>query len=369
MIRLRLFSRILVRSVIVRRGPTLTALLGIMTAASVATAMLNLYADFDARMQNEFRGYGSNVIVTSALGPWHALPADALSRVDSVIGSGGTAAPFGYIVATAPDGSAVVVSGTDFNRAQKLNSWWSVSGWPQNSAEGLLGKRASTILGASDHPVTLEYQGKSLQITQRGILSTGAAEESRIYLSMQDFTTWAGTGPTAIEVAVNRSTAGVNQAISALQAALPEAQVTPIRQAIEAQSSVLRKSRAVFFFCTVLIIATVGLCMVGTLTASVLERSKDFALMKALGASSNALNAFFVAEAAALSLLGAGAGAMAGIVIARWIAHANFHSAMEIKYEILPVILLGSLCTSLVAALFPLSLLKHIQPAELLKGN
>ena len=369
MIRLRLFVRILVRSVIVRRGATLTALLGILTAAAVATAMLNLYADFDTRMQKEFRGYGSNILLTSSLGPSHPLPPEYIARVDSLIGPGGAASPFGYVVATSENGSAVVVSGTDFDRVRRLNSWWSVTAWPGNPGDALFGQRASAVLKASDHPVTLYFQGKPLRVAQRGVLSTGAAEESRVYVSMQEFFNWTGLGPSSIEIAVNGSKSEINHAISAMHAAMPDAQVTPIRQAIEAEAGVLRKSRAVFFFCTALIIATVGLCMLGTLTASVLERSKDFALMKALGASSTALNAFFIAEAAALGLLGAIFGVLAGIGIARWISRANFHAPMDIRYEILPIVLLGSLVTLLVAAIFPLTLLKNIEPAEMLKGN
>lgn len=369
MIRLGLFGRILVRSVTVRRGATLTALLGILTAAAAATAMLNLYADFEAKMQKEFRGYGSNVIVTSALGPSHPLPVEYIARIDSLIGPGTAAAPFGYVVASSENGLPVVVSGADFDRARRLNGWWSVTSWPRNPGEALFGKRASSILKASDHPVTLYFQGKPLPLLQRGVLSTGAAEESRIYISMHEFTDWTGLGPSSIEIALNGSTSEIKHTISTMQAALPEAQITPIRQAIEAQAGVLRKSRAVFFFCTALIIVTVGLCMLGTLTASVLERSKDFALMKALGASSTALNAFFVAEAGALGLLGASAGVLAGIGIAKWIARANFHAAMDIRYEILPIVLLGGIVTSLLAAIFPLTLLKDIQPAEMLKGN
>src|SRR5512135_72715 len=123
-----MFLRMLVRAAILRRGRAASALFAMVVAAAVATAMLNLYVDVQAKLRREFRNYGANIILVGRDGT--SLPADALSRADSVLAGRGIAAPFALIVARTADGQPIVVAGADFERVRQLNKWWSVSEWP-----------------------------------------------------------------------------------------------------------------------------------------------------------------------------------------------------------------------------------------------
>ena len=53
-----MFVRMLVRAAVLRRGRAAAALFAMVVAAAVATAMLNLYVDVEAKLQREFRNYG-----------------------------------------------------------------------------------------------------------------------------------------------------------------------------------------------------------------------------------------------------------------------------------------------------------------------
>src|SRR5579872_5658299 len=123
-----MFLRMLLRAAVLRRGRAASALFAMVVAAAVATAMLNLYVDVQAKLQREFRNYGANIILVGKNGA--PLPAKSLGHVDAVLASRGIAAPFGMIVARASDGQPIVVAGTDFDRVKQLNRWWSVSKWP-----------------------------------------------------------------------------------------------------------------------------------------------------------------------------------------------------------------------------------------------
>jgi len=116
-----MFLRMLWRAAVLRRGRAASALLAMVVAAAVATAMLNLYVDVQAKLRREFRKYGANVVVVARDG--QSLPDDTLTTVRSALGSGGIAVPFAYAVARTPDGRSVVVAGTDFQQAQKLNTF------------------------------------------------------------------------------------------------------------------------------------------------------------------------------------------------------------------------------------------------------
>src|SRR5581483_11726201 len=54
MTRRQMFLRMLVRAAVVRPGRVATALVAVAVAATAATAMLNLYADAEAKLQREF---------------------------------------------------------------------------------------------------------------------------------------------------------------------------------------------------------------------------------------------------------------------------------------------------------------------------
>ena len=50
-----MFLRMLMRAAVMRRGRAASALLAMVVAAAVATAMMNLYVDVQAKLRKEFR--------------------------------------------------------------------------------------------------------------------------------------------------------------------------------------------------------------------------------------------------------------------------------------------------------------------------
>jgi len=362
-----MFLRLLLRSALVRPGRSLTALAALAVAATVATAMLNLYTDAGAKLEREFRNYGANLVLIGRDGG--TLPEGALQKVESALGGRGTAVPFSYAIAKTRGGSPVVVAGTDMGRVRTLNSWWSVSAWPAASGDALMGARAAQTLAPGGQPFDLTFQGRTLRVKPMGTLRTGAAEDSRIYLAMPDFQAWTGVGVSTIEVRAAGSPQQVEGTARQLAAALPQAQVRPVRQILEAEAQVLGKTRSTILAAVAVILVTAALCVLATLTASVFDRRKDLAVMKALGASERLANAFFLAEAAALGTTGAVIGFVLGVGAAAWIGRANFHAPISPRLEVFPAVLAGSILVAVLSALIPISLLRHVQPAAILKGE
>jgi putative ABC transport system permease protein len=381
--------RMMWRAALLRRGRAASALLAMIVTAAVATAMLNLYVDVQDKLQREFRSYGANIIVVgSAAGKDSlsnpisnsatSLPADTLSRVDSTLAGRGVSASFAMVVARSANRQPIVVVGTDFDRVQQLDHWWSVSHWPptsgaQNAPEtghpALVGVRALAALSPNDQPFDLAFDGKTLRVTPSGTVQTGAAEDSRIYISLADFENWTGVQPSTIEVAANGSPQEITAVMNQLAQAIPTSEVRPVRQIVEGEARVLGKTRATMLAATALIIVTAALCVLSTLMGWVFDRRRDFAIMKALGASGRLLNSFFAAEAAALGAAGAVIGFCLGIGIAAWIGRVNFHAAVTPRFSMLPLVLAGSIAVTLVSAILPISLLRRVQPAAILRGE
>lgn len=384
-----MFVRMLLRAAVLRRGRAASALFAMVVAAAVTTAMLNLYVDVQAKLQREFRNYGANIILVGKDGA--SLPSGSQGQVDSVLAGRGIAAPFGLIVARTSDGQPIVVAGTNFDRVKQLDRWWSVSNWPAETSENpppstgpgqafsqiqgemghpvLVGVRALPLVSPKERPFDLTFQGKTLHVHAAGTVQTGAAEDSRIYISLADFVSWTGTQPSTIEVAASGSADEVASVMKQLAQAIPAADVRPVRQIMEGQARVLGKTRATLLAAAALIILTAALCVLSTLMGWVFDRRRDFAIMKALGASERLLNGFFAAEAAALGATGAVIGFLLGIGIAAWIGRANFHAPVVPRFSVLPVVLAGSMAVTLLSAILPISLLRRVQPAVILRGE
>ena len=356
------------RAAVLRRGRAASALLAMVVAAAVATAMLNLYVDVQAKLRREFRKYGANVVVVARDG--QSLPDDTLTTVRSVLGSGGIAVPFAYAVARTSDGRSVVVAGTDFEQVQKLNQLvvGNCAGRKRRTMRWLAPMQP-VFVGASGKPFDLSFQGRTLRLNPVGTLQTGAAEDSRIYVSLADFAEWTHVPYSTIEISASGSAEDVSAVIQRLGQALPGADVRPVRQVMEGEAHVLGKMRSTLLVASILIILTAAVCVLSTLTGWVSDRRRDFALMKALGASGRMLQGFFAAEAAALGAVGATLGFAIGVGVAIWIGQVNFHAPVTPRLSVLPVVLVGGIAIALVAAILPISLLRRVQPATILRGE
>jgi putative ABC transport system permease protein len=362
-----MFVRMLLRAAVLRRGRAASALFAMVVAAAVTTAMLNLYVDVQAKLRREFRNYGANIILVGRDGT--SLPSNALSQAESVVAGRGVVAPFALVVARTSDGQAIVVVGSDFERVRQLDRWWSVSNWPAGPNEALVGVRALPVVSPKNQAFDLSFQGHTILVTPAGTVQTGSAEDSRIYLSLADFVAWTGVQPSTVEIAATGSPEEISAVMRQLEQAIPAAEVRPVRQIMEGEARVLGKTRATLLAAAALIILTAALCVLSTLMGWVFDRRRDFAIMKALGASDRLLNGFFAAEAAALGATGALVGFVLGIGLAAWIGRVNFHAPVVPRFSVLPFVLAGSIMVTLLSAILPISLLRRVQPAVILRGE
>jgi putative ABC transport system permease protein len=101
----------------------------------------------------------------------------------------------------------------------------------------------------------------------------------------------------------------------------------------------------------------------------VLERRRDFALMKALGGTQAQLMGLFLAETLLLAFGGVVAGWLLGSFAAWAISEVNFGTASLPRLGVLPLVLVLNLGIAALAAFFPVRSLRGLEPAALLKGE
>jgi putative ABC transport system permease protein len=289
--------------------------------------------------------------------------------MDAVLGNKGMAVPVAYAIAAASDGSRVVVGGADLRALRELNSSWSVRPVENSSGNAWIGSRAAGLLSPRNDKFTIAFGNRTAEVEPAFVFLSGSDDDSRIYLDIAEFTRLTGVQPSTALVRIEGKPQEVRSAIEKLSASLPQAEVKPVRQIAQAQTAVVGKTRSVVLAASIVIIVLIMLCMVATFTSSVLERRRDFAVMKALGASNKTVNVLFASEAVSLALVGAAGGYIVGSGIAFWIGKANFDAAIFPLPMLLLPVLLGCVALALIASTAPLRLLQQIQPAAILRGE
>ncbi len=371
--------RMLLRSLRHRRARSFSALAALTVSALVATALLTLYADLNAKLHHEFRSFGANVVLTASATPGGTDPAApapgsqlddpaTLARIRSAAGSDVLAVPIAYAVATTDRGTPVVVAGIDFAAAEALDSWWKVDRWPTSPDTALLGTRAAGFI-ANEKAVTLTYAGKPLTLRGGGRLRTGGDEDARVYMPLASFVRWTGVPASVVELQIPGGAARVDAAVDALRQNFPDLRVQPVRALVAGESRIVDRTHALLFGAMALISLTVAVSVLATLSASVLERRRDFALMKALGASQAQMLLHFLLEALLIATAGVVLGYILGSAVAWAIGLENFGTATLPRLSLLPVVLLLNVLIAAAAALLPARALRGLQPAALLKGE
>lgn len=363
--RRELFVRLLVKAAWVRKDRALTALISVAVVATIATAALTVYYDLENKLSREFRSFGANVVVTARTG---SLDASTIAAINTSLAGKGDVVPAAYAIADGPSHTRVVIGGADLQALNTLNSWWSSR--PVNSeGNALVGSRAAALYSQNGETFDVAYGSKTLQVHPKAVFNSGSDDDSRIYLSLADFTSLTGLEPNTALIRIDGRPQYIQNKVAELTQAIPQAEVKPVRQITQAQTAIVGKTRSVVLTASAIVLVMIVLCMVATFTSSVLERRRDFAVMKALGASNRTVNVLFAAEASLLSLAGAAIGYVVGSGIAFWIGKANFGAAILPQPLLLLPVFLGSVLLALLASTAPLRLLQQIQPAGILRGE
>ena len=308
-----------------------------------------------------------------------------------------------------------VAVGTDFASLLLLNAGWQILGSTDalDSSACAVGEHAASRLGlrigdaVSIEPIWQDVRqearreqtpaqasiyapestsNQSAQVFRvSNVLRTGASEDDQVFLPLPALQRLAGLDAhggsrgkiSLVELSVPGEPGEVERVVGELSRALasPSAdalqslEVRPVRQIVYAEGKVLGTIRGLVIWLASLIAVIIALCLVATMTAVVLERRKDIAVMKALGASDRLVMRLLLAEGAGLGLLGGLAGVLVGGLLAREVGWRIFRVGLGPDWWTLPVVCLASMTLSTLATFFPVGIVRGVQPAAVLKGE
>jgi putative ABC transport system permease protein len=203
-----------------------------------------------------------------------------------------------------------------------------------------------------------------------GVVTTGGDEDSQIFTSLEVAQNLAGLRGrvSLVQLSVPGTPSEIESFTRRLAGALPGLDVHPVRKLAAAEGSILGRIRGLIFWTIMLILILTMLGVLASMAALAMERSRDVGLMKALGGSVQRIMRLFLAEAAALGVLGGTIGFAIGVVLARWIGGHVFGVAISPRLVVFPATIILAVGVALLGAL-PLRLLGRVRPAEILRGE
>ncbi len=370
-----MFWRLVFRALRLRMQRVVVVFAALAVGAAIVTAMSAVYFDINAKMSQELRTFGANFYVGPGMG--NSMAEKSYQQiVDN--------APPGLVTANSPylygmartELEKVVVMGVWFESLKQIVPYWQVTGnWIGVSFDdrnAMIGyKLANRLeLKVGDSVVLVEgEQKKKLQI--KGIVEAGDATDNVLIINLPLAQSWLHQ-PDLISHAlfsVNNERGQVEQFAEQLQKRYPDREIRPIRKVSASEGQVLDKIKGLMGLVSVVILVLSTLCVNTTLMAIVSERSREFALQKALGAKSSDIVRQIMAETLIIALFAVVVGIIAGYILAQVLGHTVFSASIGLRAQVIPLTVILSLLVALIAAALPTYRAVNIEPAKVLKGE
>ena len=347
------------------------SVLAIALGASLIVAAVNLRGSIRGKLAEELRGYGANLLLVPATGPF-LQEKDLLiledNRVkDRLIGY----VPFLHRVASL-QGRDTVIAGTRLVAIKKLSPWWQVNGrWPERKNEALAGFNVASKLGLRvGDSVTVSQAKSRITLSIAGIVRTGGAEEHQLIVDLEEVQLLTGLPGLLSSVLVSsRAENGLDRTVAFLQREWRGAEVRTLLQVARAEESVLSRLQFFLMVIGILVLFASGLSVFATMATAALERKVEMALMRALGAEKRQIAWIFASEAAAIGGVGGLLGSALGLILAQVIGLSVFRALVLPSLMSLPTGIAIGVGIALLSSLSVVRKTAAIAPAVVLKGE
>ena len=404
--------------------------LTVALCASICVAMLGIVLDVGDKLNAELTTYGSNIVVQPKAdavvsnlyetdrdaAPTAHLDESTIPKIKTIFWAYNivdfTAVLKGPVNVSASGGQVddLSVTGTWFNKKLSLptgettvagvstmRSWWTMEGsWPADDADqAIVGSDLAGRLGLSEgDTVTLTTPTGSRALTVTGVYTSGDSDDDTLYAPLavvqeltghvgqvdqvevkalttpeNDLSRKAAQNPAILSTADWETwycTAYASSIAYQIEEAIPGAVAKQVRQVAAVEGNVLEKTQTLMILMTALSLVAAVLAVASLTTASLVERTGEFALLKAIGASSASVNRLILAETAVLGLVGTAVGALVGSGLAQLIGRIVFGSSITMRPMVYVLVVALISLVLLVATASSMRSILKIQPATAL---
>lgn len=410
------------------------AILTIVLAASLITALMNISIDVGDKMSKEMKSYGANITVTpksenipleiggidyNPLKGQVFLEEKDLPRIKEIFWHNNIVglAPFLKTTGETAGKKRISLLGTTFDKTMPvagdeefrtgvrvINPYWQVAGaWPDDGdpAGILAGAELAREMGwKSGDRIQVripEWPQREEVFTIRGLLSTGGPEESALVAPLPVVQRLAGLEGKVQSVSVSAltvpedklsrkarrnaddlssqeydrwyCTAYVSSITHQIEEAIPNAASRPVWQVAAGEGAVINKIQLLMIVVTIAAFIASGLGISSLMATTIMERSREIGLVKALGAADREVYLLFLSESAVVGVVGGLLGCAAGAGLSQIVGLSVFGSTVAFSPIVVPVNIVISVLIALAGSFMPSRLIARLHPAEVLHGR
>ena len=164
-------------------------------------------------------------------------------------------------------------------------------------------------------------------------------------------------------------TAYVSSICFQIQEAIPQASAQPVRQIADSEGKILEKTELLMALITLMSLLGATLGISNLVTSSVMERSAELALLKAVGAKNGQVTRLVLTEILLTAVLGAAAGYFLGCGFAQIIGKTVFSSSIEMSGMVAFVVGVLILAVTLLGSIPAIRMILRLRPSEVLHGG
>ena len=373
-----MFWRLIFRALRLRLQRVFIIFTALTVGASIVTAMAAVYFDINTKMSQELRTFGANFYIGSADGGMINQ-----AELNAILQT----APDGFITAASPylygvarsDLEKIVLMGVNFDAMRILAPYWQITGSAINvnfdDRNAMIGKTLAERLHVK--------VGDSLQLSKnavekhsfniKGIVEAGDATDNMLIVNVEFAQNWLdkeGVVNNALLNVQNEQGANtVDQFAEKIMQQYPDLTARPIRKVSASEGQILEKIKGLMGLISLVILVLATLCVNTTLIAIVGERSKEFALQKALGARKLDIIRQISTEILIIAFCAIIIGLGLGYLLAQVLGITVFKSYIDMRLPVLPITIVLSLLVAFVAVIIPTRRALSINVANVLKGE
>jgi len=404
--------------------------LTVALCASICVAMLGIVLDVGDKLNAELTTYGSNIVVQPKAdavvsnlyetdrdaAPTAYLDESTIPKIKTIFWAYNivdfSATLKGSVKVSSSGGEVddLSVTGTWFNKdlplstgesvtagVTTLRSWWDLKGsWPQDDAdETVVGSELASQLGVHEgDTVTLAGATGTKELTVTGVYTSGDNDDKTLYAPLavvQDLSDHTGQiakievkALTTPENELSRKAAANPKLLSQadwetwyctaypssiayqIEEVVTGSVAKQVRQVAAVEGNVLEKTQALMILMTGLSLVAAALAVASLTTASLVERTGEFALMKAIGADSVSVIRLILGETAVIGVIGLAVGSAVGSGLAQVIGKVVFSSTITMRPMVFVLVALLIAAVLLLATASSMRSILRIQPATAL---
>ncbi|ESL03030.1 efflux ABC transporter, permease protein [Catonella morbi ATCC 51271] len=326
--------------------------------------------------------------------------------------------PFVKSNAKLSDGSDVQVVGSWFNHHMNLptgeqldagiaslRSWWEIKDgkWIDEQANSnendcMIGSKLAEKLGVkAGDKVKVKGSKEERELNIVGVFSSGGDEDERIFTGLKaaqalsglegkidsievsalttpdnELAVKAAKDPQSLTVAqyeIWYCTAYVSSICYQIQEVITDSVAAPVRQVADSEGAILDKTQLLMLLITILSLIGSALGICNLVTASVMERSSEIGLMKAIGAHNSAITGLVLTEIIITAIIGGTVGFGCGIGFAQIIGESVFGSLITLRPMVIPIVGVLVVIVTLIGSIPAIRMLLKLEPEAVLHGR